>query len=66
MKIKKLESIHSNVCGPMFVESIGGHRYIITFIDDATWKVWVCPIHKKDRVLGNSRYFKFMSSGRLD
>jgi len=29
-----LELIHTDVCGPMSVESIGGSRYFVTFIDD--------------------------------
>ncbi|MCR9067183.1 MAG: hypothetical protein NXI00_24670, partial [Cytophagales bacterium] len=37
VKSKKiLELIHSDVCGPMQVESFGGSRYIVTFIDDYT------------------------------
>ena len=31
---RKLELVHSDVCGPLQVESIGGSRYFITFIDD--------------------------------
>ena len=29
-----LEIIHSDVCGPMNVDSIGGSKYFVTFIDD--------------------------------
>ena len=29
-----LELIHSDVCGPMSVNSVGGSRYFVTFIDD--------------------------------
>ena len=31
---KRLQLIHSDVCGPMPTESIGGHKYFVTFIDD--------------------------------
>ena len=31
---KKLELIHSDICGPFQVDSIGGSRYFATFIDD--------------------------------
>ena len=31
---KPLELIHSDVCGPMKINSLGGSRYFITFIDD--------------------------------
>ena len=30
------EFFHSDVCGPMQVESLGGNRYFLTFIDDAS------------------------------
>ena len=29
-----LELIHSDVCGPMGVPSVGGSRYFVTIIDD--------------------------------
>ncbi len=31
---RKLERIHSDVCGPMSTESFGGQKYFVTFIDD--------------------------------
>ena len=31
---KPLELVHSDLCGPMQVESTGGSRYMLTFIDD--------------------------------
>ena len=31
-----LEVIYSEVCGPFQVESLGGNRYFVTFIDDLT------------------------------
>ena len=31
---RKLQLIHSDVCGPMPAESIGGNAYFVTFIDD--------------------------------
>ena len=29
-----LKSVHSDVCGPMNVDSLVGSRYMVTFIDD--------------------------------
>jgi len=29
-----LELVHTNVCGPMNLSSIGGNKYFLTFIDD--------------------------------
>ena len=31
-----LELVYSNVCGPIDVNTIGGSRYFVTFIDDAS------------------------------
>lgn len=32
----KLYLVHSDICGPFYVKSIGGTRYFATFIDDYT------------------------------
>ena len=40
-KFEKLKLVYSDVCGPMDVETIGGNRYFVTFIDEATRKVWI-------------------------
>lgn len=46
----KLELVHSDVCGPMEVESLGGNKYFVTFIDDATRKTWVYMLKTKSQV----------------
>lgn len=51
MKVTRpLERIHSDVSGPgNNITSIGGNKYIVTFIDDITNYVWAYPIkHKSD------------------
>ena len=40
-KSEKLELVHTDVWGPARVQSLGGSRYYVTFIDDATRKNWV-------------------------
>jgi len=32
-----LELVHSNVCGPMQIASLGGAKYFTFFIDDFSW-----------------------------
>ena len=49
-KLKKLELVHFDVCGPMDVETLGGNKHFITFIDDATRKVWIYLLRSKDQV----------------
>ena len=34
--VKKGALIHSDICGPIQVQSVGGNKYLVTFIDDAT------------------------------
>ena len=40
-KDEKLELVHIDVWGLAQVSSLGGSHYYVTFIDDATRKVWV-------------------------
>ena len=35
-KIEILELVYSDVCGPMEVDSLGGNKYFVTFIDEAS------------------------------
>lgn len=36
-----LELVHTDLCGPMQTESVGGNRYFITFIDDFSRMCWI-------------------------
>jgi len=47
--------VYSNVCEPMEVETLGGSRYFVSFIDDVSRKVWVYFLKSKDQVF---HYFK--------
>ena len=55
---KKLELVHSDVCGPMNRKSMGGARYFVTFIDDCTRKVWLYVMRSKDEVNEHFKRFK--------
>jgi hypothetical protein len=46
-----LQLVHSDICGPMRTQSIGGCRYFITFIDDFTRKTWVYFLKAKSEAL---------------
>ena len=48
---KPLDIIHSDVCGPIKVPSIGGSKYFITFIDDYTKYFTVYMMKHKDEAL---------------
>src|SRR5262249_46348763 len=42
--------IHSDVCGPMKNESIGGAKYFVTFVDDKTRMTFVHMLKSKSKV----------------
>jgi transposase InsO family protein len=48
------------VCGPFEVESLGGNRYFLTFIDDVSRKVWVYFLRTKDQVFNYFQEFHVM------
>lgn len=54
---KAFEIIHSDVCGPMSVNSVGGSRYFVTFIDDYSSYTRVYFIKHKDEVLEKFKEF---------
>jgi transposase InsO family protein len=45
-----LDLVHSDICGPMAHQFLGGASYFVTFIDDATRKVWAYLTRMKDCV----------------
>ena len=49
-KLKKLELVYSDVCGPMDVETLEGNKYFVTFIDDATKKAWIYLLKSNNQV----------------
>ena len=59
-----LEYIHSDLWGPSPVESHGGCRYFVTFIDDYSRKVWVYFLKSKDEVFGRFKEWKTMVEKR--
>ena len=52
-----LELIHSDVCGPMSVNSVGGSRYFVTFIDDYSRFTTVYFMKHKSEVLEKFKEF---------
>jgi hypothetical protein len=53
-----LDLIHSDVCGPMPVRSLGGSLYFVTFIDDYSGKTWLYLLKSKDEVFSKFQEFK--------
>ena len=42
--------VHFDVYGPKDVETLGGNKYFVIFIDDATKKVWIYLVRSNDQV----------------
>ncbi|GAU25658.1 hypothetical protein TSUD_265850 [Trifolium subterraneum] len=55
---QKLQLIHSDVCGPLEFQSMGGNYYFLTFIDEFTRHVWIYMIEKKSEVFTKFKKFK--------
>jgi len=53
-----LEVVYSDVCGPIQVESTGGNKYFVTFIDDFSRKLWTYLIKRKSEVFEVFRKLK--------
>ena len=55
---KVLELIHTDICGPMNHQSLGGMKYFITFIDDMTRMTFVYFLQSKDQAFDKFKEFK--------
>lgn len=53
-----LEIIHSDVCGPMSVQTHSHSRYFVTFIDDYSRKCFAYPLKTKSQVFSKFIEFK--------
>ncbi|WVY90763.1 hypothetical protein V8G54_036277 [Vigna mungo] len=52
-----LEVVHSDVCGPFDVPSLGGNKYFLIFVDEWTRKIWLYLLKEKKEVY--SLFVKF-------
>jgi hypothetical protein len=53
-----LELVHTDLCGPMQIESIGGSFYFLTFIDDFSRKIWIYFLRHKFKTFAKFNEFK--------
>lgn len=60
------EKIHTDVCGPMSVESLGGARYFLTFKDDATGFRHVYFIKHKSDVFDRFKEFAQLIKNKFE
>ncbi|MCO5603945.1 hypothetical protein L7F22_058102 [Adiantum nelumboides] len=57
---RKLQLVHSDVCGPMRMPSMGNILYFVTFIDDFSRFCWVYPLKAKSDVFANFQHYVAM------
>ncbi|MCH80155.1 copia-type polyprotein [Trifolium medium] len=57
---KRLELIHSDICGPITPASNSDNRYVLTFIDDFSRKTWVYFLKNKSSALNYFKKFRSM------
>ncbi|KAL0368431.1 UNVERIFIED_CONTAM: Retrovirus-related Pol polyprotein from transposon TNT 1-94 [Sesamum calycinum] len=57
-KTSPLELIHSDICELKFVQTRGGKKYFITFIDDCTRYCYVYLLRSKDEALEAFKLYK--------
>ena len=55
-----LDLVHSDLCGPMEVDSIAGSKYFVTFIDDYSRQVFVYFLSFKSEVFEAFKSFEAM------
>lgn len=55
---EKLGLIHSDICGPMKIPSLGGAKYFVTFIDDRSRHIEVAMLKKRSDVITAFKTYK--------
>lgn len=55
---KKLQLVHSDICGPIKPASHSDKRYILSFIDDLTRKTWIYFLNEKSEAFTTFQHYK--------
>ena len=61
---RKLDLVHSDLCGPMSVPSLGGARYFLVLVDDLTRFTYVAFLKKKSDTLQELKAFIALMSNQ--
>ncbi|XXG54031.1 hypothetical protein AAC387_Pa03g2009 [Persea americana] len=61
-----LQLIHSDICDLKFVQTKGGKKYFLTFIDDCTKYYYVYLLRSKDEALKMFKHYKNEVENQLD
>jgi len=55
-----LNVVYSDVCGPLEVPSLGGNKYLISFVDEFSRKTWLYLIKAKSEAFDMFQKFKVL------
>ena len=58
--------VHTDLWGDAPVTSIGGGKYLLTFVDDFSEKVWVYILKSKDEIFAHFRQWKAMVETQIE
>ena len=53
-----LDLVHSNVCGPMYSQSLSGNLYYVLFINDFSRKAWIYFMKSKSETFSKFQEYK--------
>lgn len=63
---QKLQLVHTDICGAMPRESWSGARYVLTFIDDCTRKIFIYFLKAKSEVYEKFKEFQIMVENQTE
>ena len=63
---EQLELVHSDLCGPMTIQAIGGFEYFITFIDDYSMYGYIYLMRRKSEAFEKFKEYREETEKRLN
>ncbi|KAK2998182.1 hypothetical protein RJ639_023322 [Escallonia herrerae] len=64
-KLERLELVHTDVCGPTTVKSLGGNFYFVSFMDDASKMTWIYVIRQKSDIYHTFKKWKALVKNEI-
>ena len=55
---QRLQLVHADICGPITPTSNSNKRYLISFIDDYSRKIWIYFLAEKSEAFVTFKYYK--------
>jgi hypothetical protein len=58
--------VHTNLCGPMLVQTNGGVKYFVVFINNYSWYIMIYLLHNKSNVFDTFQVYKVMVETKIN